>query len=86
MKYNIRVEAGRKEKGEEHSLSKTKQNLYVRSAKIGICEVYFNHIYRTSGVFILENTFPPPPWGEGISADVIWGKIYEKGKIERGKM
>jgi hypothetical protein len=30
------------------------------------------------GVYNLENT-PPPP-GERISANVIWGKKYEKGK------
>jgi hypothetical protein len=34
------------------------------------------------GLFF-ENNFPPwggPPWGGGgISADVIWGKKYEKG-------
>jgi hypothetical protein len=27
---------------------------------------------------------PPIPWG-GISADVIWGKKYEKGKRKKGK-
>jgi hypothetical protein len=33
----------------------------------------------------MENT--PPPWGgEKISADVIWGKKYEKAKRKRGKM
>jgi hypothetical protein len=26
----------------------------------------------------------PPPWA-GISADVIWGKKYEKAKRKRGK-
>jgi hypothetical protein len=26
-----------------------------------------------------------PPW-EGISADVIWGKKYEKAKRKRGKI
>jgi hypothetical protein len=32
----------------------------------------------------LENT--PPPWGEEkISADVIWGKKYEKVKRKRGE-
>jgi hypothetical protein len=35
------------------------------------------------GVYILENT--PPPLGGKISADVIWGKKYEKGKRKRGK-
>ncbi len=36
------------------------------------------------GVYILENT--PPPWGEEkISADVIWGKKYEKVKRKRGE-
>jgi hypothetical protein len=34
-----------------------------------------------TGVYILENT-PPPPGGE-ISADVIWGEIYEKVKRKR---
>jgi hypothetical protein len=40
-------------------------------------EVFF------SGVYILENTLPP--WGGGgeISADVIWGKKYEKAKRKR---
>jgi hypothetical protein len=38
---------------------------------------------NTPGVYILENTLPP--WGGGISADVIWGKKYEKGKRKRGK-
>jgi hypothetical protein len=29
---------------------------------------------------------PPPPWGGGeISADVIWGKKYEKVKRKRGE-
>jgi hypothetical protein len=33
----------------------------------------------------MENT--SPPWGGGkISADVIWGKKYEKAKRKRGKM
>jgi hypothetical protein len=27
-----------------------------------------------------------PPWGGGISADVIWGKKYEKAKRKKGKM
>jgi hypothetical protein len=29
---------------------------------------------------------PPPPRGGKISADVIWGKKYEKVKRKRGKM
>jgi hypothetical protein len=28
----------------------------------------------------------PPPGGEKISADVIWGKKYEKAKRKKGKM
>jgi hypothetical protein len=28
----------------------------------------------------------PPPRGGGISANVIWGKKYEKAKRKRGKM
>jgi hypothetical protein len=36
------------------------------------------------GVYILENT-PPPLGGGEISADVIWGKKYEKAKRKRGK-
>jgi hypothetical protein len=28
----------------------------------------------------------PPPLGGKISADVIWGKKYEKAKIKIGKM
>ncbi len=27
---------------------------------------------------------PPPPLGGKISADVIWGKKYEKGKRKKG--
>jgi hypothetical protein len=42
-------------------------------------------ISRNTGVYILENT-PPPGGGEKISADVIWGKKYEKAKRKRGKM
>jgi hypothetical protein len=36
-----------------------------------------------TGVYILENT-PPPCGGGKISAYVIWGKKYEKGKRKRG--
>jgi hypothetical protein len=36
------------------------------------------------GVYILENA-PPPPGGGKISADVIWGKKYEKAKSKRGE-
>jgi hypothetical protein len=48
------------------------------------------NFYKTSslcntGVYILENTFPPPPGGGEISADVIWGKKYEKRKRKRGR-
>jgi hypothetical protein len=35
------------------------------------------------GAYILENT-PPPP-GEKISANVIWGEKYEKANQERGE-
>ncbi len=31
----------------------------------------------------MEN--PPPPRGGEVSADVIWGKKYEKAKRRRGK-
>jgi hypothetical protein len=37
-----------------------------------------------AGVYILENTSPLE--GGGISADVIWGKKYEKVKRKRRKM
>jgi hypothetical protein len=37
-----------------------------------------------AGAYILENT-PPPLGEEKISADVIWGKKYEKAKRKRGK-
>jgi hypothetical protein len=33
----------------------------------------------------LEN-IPPPPGEREISADVIWGKKYEKSQRKRGKM
>ncbi len=36
------------------------------------------------GLYIGKYT--PPEGGGGISADVIWGKKYEKGKRKRGKM
>jgi hypothetical protein len=38
-----------------------------------------------AGVYILENTLPPLGGGE-ISADVIWGKKYEKAKRKKGKI
>jgi hypothetical protein len=41
--------------------------------------------YNCRGLYI--GKYPPPPPGEGeISADVIWGKKYEKWKRKRGKM
>jgi hypothetical protein len=36
------------------------------------------------GAYILENI--SPPWGGGISADVILGKKYEKTKRKMGKI
>jgi hypothetical protein len=36
-----------------------------------------------TGVYILRNT--PPPRGKEQSADVIWGKKYEKWKRKGGK-
>jgi hypothetical protein len=36
----------------------------------------------TAGAYILENT---PPLGGGISADVIWGKKYERQREKGGK-
>jgi hypothetical protein len=38
-----------------------------------------------AGAYILENT-PLGGGGGKISADVIWGKKYEKTKRKRGKM
>ena len=40
----------------------------------------YGHKYYYLRVYILENT----PLGGGISADVIWGKKYEKRKRNRG--
>jgi hypothetical protein len=37
-----------------------------------------------AGVYIRENT-SPPGGGEKISADVIWGKKYEKVERKRGE-
>jgi hypothetical protein len=34
----------------------------------------------------LENTPPPPGGGGKISADVIWGKKYEKAKRKGGTL
>jgi hypothetical protein len=45
--------------------------------------LFFPHI--SAGVYIMENS-PPPGGGGEISADVIWGKKYEKAKRKRGKM
>ncbi len=43
-------------------------------------------VHVRAGVYILENTPPPPP-GEGkISADGIWGKKYEKAKRKWGNV
>jgi hypothetical protein len=42
-------------------------------------------VQEPSGVYILE-TFPPLSRGEKISADIIWGKKYEKVKRKRRKM
>jgi hypothetical protein len=39
-----------------------------------------------AGVYIMENTPLPPPGRGKISAAVIWGKKYEKGKRKSGKM
>ncbi len=50
---------------------------------VKFCKKKFCH--RKSGVYIMENT-PPSGGGEKISADVIWGKKYEKAKRKRGKM
>jgi hypothetical protein len=46
-------------------------------------EKFSLHIIKT-GVYIMENT--PPPGGGEISADVNWGKKYEKTKRKRRKM
>jgi hypothetical protein len=42
------------------------------------------YISLSSSYFSFQKIHPPP-WGEGISADVIWGK-NEKKERERGKM
>ncbi len=39
-------------------------------------------VVSSAGVYILENT---PPRGGKISADVIWGKKYEKVERKRGE-
>jgi hypothetical protein len=45
----------------------------------------FLSIHSYPGAYILENT--PAPGGRGkISANVIWGKKYEKVKRKRGKI
>jgi hypothetical protein len=53
---------------------------------MNIDQISWNTFQRDAGVYILENTPPPPGGEEKISADVIWGKKYEKGKRKRGKM
>jgi hypothetical protein len=51
-----------------------------------ICNSTIVKINSVAGAYILENT-PPPPWGRGkISAEVIWGKKYEKVMRKRGKI
>jgi hypothetical protein len=39
-------------------------------------------VHEEPGAYILENT----PLGGGISADVIWGKKYEKATRKRGNV
>jgi hypothetical protein len=41
-----------------------------------------NFFFIDAGAYILENT----PGGGGISADVIWGKKYEKAMRKKGKL
>jgi hypothetical protein len=41
-------------------------------------------MYKYIGHFILKNT--PAPWGEEISAEVVWERKYEKGKRKSRKM
>ncbi len=42
-------------------------------------------VFIKAGVYILENTPPPPLGEENISANVTWGKKNEKVKRKRGK-
>jgi hypothetical protein len=34
----------------------------------------------------VSRKIPPPPGGQGISANVIWGKKYESGREKRGNV
>ncbi len=34
---------------------------------------------------LYNGKYPPPPWGGGISADVIWGKKYVRQREKGGK-
>jgi hypothetical protein len=52
------------------------------SLKPGFPFLYVFYVVR--GLYIGKD--PPPRGGGGISADVIWGKKYEKWKRKRRKM
>ncbi len=41
-------------------------------------------VQKETGAYIYWK-IPPPLGGGGISADVIWGKKYEKAKRKRGE-
>jgi hypothetical protein len=58
--------------------------VFLFGSGVGVSDTYCGTPLLLSGVYILKNT-PPPPGGK-ISADVIWGKKYEKLKRKRGKM
>ncbi len=48
--------------------------MFIGAAILGRLASYLDRIYCKI-----------PPWGGGISADVIWGKKYEKVKRKRGE-
>jgi hypothetical protein len=57
-------------------------------AEIGT-DMYVRHLqaHVFSGVYILENTSPPPRGGGGevkITVDVIWGRKHETGRRKKG--
>jgi hypothetical protein len=66
-------------------IGKAKRHHEFNNDEIGFCLVLGIVCHSIRGLYF--GKYPPPPGGrEKISADVIWGKKYEKAKRKKGKM